>query len=403
MALSAGDPPPAAEVDAPPARAPELTIIYSAGLEGYLTPCGCDEGQTGGLAGWATVADEVRRSAGDASVWIDGGDLADTEARMPYVLEAYRELGCSLIALSDHDLALGAVAAASARGLSVLQGAAEAPGRTVAVGPYRVHAQEAALNAPPPPCPGGADVYVLVRRSDQASNVEWVSAATDWDGPMIVLGVPADEPTAEIRGQVAVVQGAARGSRVVAIDFGTDAGRLAPLRVRRELVTDKTPWHPAVQRIADGYYAEQQSTVGSGAGPTDAPPDPNAPLEDRGVALALDCRSCHHKAYDVWQESRHARALETLRQRARLVAECVGCHSQVYRDTGRLSAPGLPAEEQGLTCMACHGAATTHAMTGDPQFVMRPASEAACTPCHRPPHTTGPFDWGARRGAVRHW
>jgi len=399
MALSAGDPPPAAEVDAPPARAPELTIIYSAGLEGYLTPCGCDEGQTGGLAAWATVADEARRSAGGATVWIDGGDVADSAVRVPYVLEAYRELGCDLVCLSPRDVALGIAAAASGDIGLAFASAAEAPVHTIRTGDYRVRAQVVAPDTPCPQCPGGADAYALVRRADLQSNLAWAAGTAAWDAPVVVLGDPAEEPMAEISGQIAVVQGAPRGGSVVAVDLAARDGRLVPLDVRRTAVSDKAPRHPVVQRVADRYYREQQGALQA----ADDAPDPAAALEERGVALAVDCRPCHQSAYEVWQASRHARAFETLRSRGRLVAECVACHSQAYRDTGQLAAPAAPTGEQSLTCMACHGAATTHAMTGDPQFITRPASEAACTPCHRAPHITGPFDWEAGRERIRHW
>ncbi len=101
-----------------PPRAFDVTLVYSSDLEGELEPCGCTEGQLGGLArrvAWIKAA----QAAGEHLVLLDSGDLYFRREAIPRILEPqlrlkaraiagiYERLRYSPAALGELDLALG--------------------------------------------------------------------------------------------------------------------------------------------------------------------------------------------------------------------------------------------------------------------------------------------------------
>ncbi|NCO89703.1 MAG: hypothetical protein GW911_15745 [Armatimonadetes bacterium] len=54
------------------------------------------------------------------------------------------------------------------------------------------------------------------------------------------------------------------------------------------------------------------------------------------------CKPRHTKAYEVWRRSAHAGAVVTLRNKQRLVPECLICHGAQFRCAGRFDAAQRP-------------------------------------------------------------
>jgi len=94
------------------------------------------------------------------------------------------------------------------------------------------------------------------------------------------------------------------------------------------------------------------------------------------------CMNCHQDSYDVWKDSKHAHAWETLVDRdVTLRPDCVGCHvtNWNYED--------LSYSYVNVGCVVCH--------QGDPiQHSIKPsknnlvATFDVCYSCHRPDHST---------------
>ena len=94
------------------------------------------------------------------------------------------------------------------------------------------------------------------------------------------------------------------------------------------------------------------------------------------------CMNCHQDSYDVWKDSKHAHAWNTLVDRdMTLRPDCVGCHvtNWNYED--------LSYSYVNVGCVVCH--------QGDPiQHSIKPskntlvASFDTCYSCHRPDHST---------------
>lgn len=88
-----------------------------------------------------------------------------------------------------------------------------------------------------------------------------------------------------------------------------------------------------------------------------------------GYVGAKACAECHTSgagggAYGVWERSAHARAFTTLKNakprkdgsRASETPRCLKCH--VTEGGEALNVAGTSRREEGITCEACHGAAS---------------------------------------------
>ncbi|QDU67541.1 UshA-like (seleno)protein [Engelhardtia mirabilis] len=100
------------------AESSDLRLLYTATLDGYIEPCGCTKGKTGGID---RIAAAVRANRADhpGTLFIDAGDLFSDALRVDdlkreqllikadEMLGMWAELGCEAMGLGDLDLALG--------------------------------------------------------------------------------------------------------------------------------------------------------------------------------------------------------------------------------------------------------------------------------------------------------
>lgn len=126
-----------------------------------------------------------------------------------------------------------------------------------------------------------------------------------------------------------------------------------------------------------------------------------------GVAVAADfvgpesCKGCHPAAYEAWQQSKHARAMDSLSETQKRDARCLTCH-----------APNQAREGVAhVTCETCHGGGQYYS----PEYVMKDAelarlvglvdpSEKQCRTCHDASSPSlRPFDFKESLKAIDHW
>ncbi|MDE3269636.1 MAG: cytochrome c family protein [Pseudomonadota bacterium] len=101
---------------------------------------------------------------------------------------------------------------------------------------------------------------------------------------------------------------------------------------------------------------------------------------------ALACKGCHVKEYLVWEQSKHAQAMQTLVAKNRhLNVDCVACHSVGFGSGGYVSEK-FTNHLAGVQCENCHGAGIEHIKSGGK--VKTPHGKGFnCIACHHPPHT----------------
>ena len=126
-----------------------------------------------------------------------------------------------------------------------------------------------------------------------------------------------------------------------------------------------------------------------------------------GAAGAADfvgpesCKGCHQAAYEAWQQSKHARAMDSLSDAQKKDARCLTCHApdQAQQATAH------------ITCETCHGGGQYYS----PSYVMKDSelvrlvglvdpSEKQCRTCHdASTPSLRPFDFKESLKAIDHW
>jgi hypothetical protein len=75
------------------------------------------------------------------------------------------------------------------------------------------------------------------------------------------------------------------------------------------------------------------------------------------------CKSCHAQQHQIWSESAHAKAFETLRaQHVEKNTDCVRCHVTGFGEEGGY--PGGGPAMAGVGCESCHGPGGDHVTEG---------------------------------------
>ncbi len=209
-ALAGGPPRPAP----PPDR---LTLVYLADLGGTLEPCGCSQGQRGGLPRIATALQRIR-AEGTRTVFLGGGDLLfesplDSErrpqdlAKARATAEALRLMRLDATVAGERDRAAGEDLLSRA-GLRVVRGVRLGP---VGFGEWG-HVPEAPIRV------------AVVHRGGTRAALPLAEEARR-QGVQLLLAAHRDDLLADdfdravLDAPVPVVQGRGRGQSLVRVDF----------------------------------------------------------------------------------------------------------------------------------------------------------------------------------------
>lgn len=100
------------------------------------------------------------------------------------------------------------------------------------------------------------------------------------------------------------------------------------------------------------------------------------------------CKSCHESAYKVWESSKHALALATIKRVERLAdPECVSCHVLGFHEKGGFASEELSPQFSNVQCENCHGPRKDHAANPTVKSKVKIDANASCAECHTPPHS----------------
>ena len=342
------------------------------------------------------------------SVIVDGGNLGGDPAKRPVILESMAKMSYAAC-LTGTDEADSVRKDAGKGKLSLTppfdpadpkatSWAGELGGVRVGLLRLEPHgssgqdASEAALVSALEALKKRADVVALASRLSDAENRRLARRLGPAGLLQAIFVAPAnctpDLPT--VTDGVLLCPTKDRGQTVTLLQAERTVGQPWKLSCRLESIgTAYTP-DPGVAGLIARYYETQQTTLAAATA--------EKPLSEASYAPAPRCKPCHAKAYEVWRKSAHARAVETLRGKQRLVPECLACHSEPFRRNGRFDA-GLAAEDDGVQCSTCHGDAILHALTRGAEKMSR---ELECGECHDAVHHA---DFGTEKALVviRHW
>jgi hypothetical protein len=111
-------------------------------------------------------------------------------------------------------------------------------------------------------------------------------------------------------------------------------------------------------------------------------------LKTTNFASAQACAQCHTSAHKTWQESHHAKAWKTLKDRDKHEdPSCVSCHVLGFDAKGGFVSEVKSPQFINVQCENCHGPMKDH--TQNPtKYKSTIKAKEVCTTCHQPPHTT---------------
>ena len=108
------------------------------------------------------------------------------------------------------------------------------------------------------------------------------------------------------------------------------------------------------------------------------------------------CLDCHYEKFDAWAQTRHATALETLKQAGQQTnAICLKCHTVGYGYAGGFKDEATTPHLAGVQCENCHGPATDH-VRNPADKTKRPLVELSanvCGGCHNGFHHPTLDEW----------
>jgi hypothetical protein len=111
---------------------------------------------------------------------------------------------------------------------------------------------------------------------------------------------------------------------------------------------------------------------------------PWALSEEAGAYVgSKKCAACHSSINKTWQETNHARAIESLKKsKQENLPDCVKCHVTGYERDGGFIDNELTPEMAGVQCEVCHGPGGGHVKNPGGNKMIKESGEEACRLCH---------------------
>ncbi|MBI3449791.1 MAG: hypothetical protein HY049_12850 [Acidobacteria bacterium] len=182
------------------------------------------------------------------------------------------------------------------------------------------------------------------------------------------------------------------GKRLGEIRVYLDGTKIKQLRASVIHLTKRFPEEPKLQEMVQSTLvrvndAMRNAAAASAPAPSAASarlalPPPESPTAARKYLGTAACKDCHHDAYRVWTESRHASAMQTLVKATQdFNPECVKCHVTGYGTAEGFQTNTATPALANVQCEACHGIAGAHIQDTSRQGYGRVAPRV-CYACH---------------------
>ena len=394
----------------PPAAARRsVTLVYGGELQGYLTPCGCSEGMIGGLPRRATFLADLRRTSNGALVNVDLGNLIkepsrQSELKFMTILESYLLMGFDAVCLGERDLALGGGFVAgelfNRREVPIVVANLKVEELADTIRPFRsVHAKGVkvfvtslvdpelvsgmmgvACQAPIPAGKAlaeraaGHDCRVLLAHAALPEARAWAQELGFFD--VVVAGVGQEDPTTpeKVGGALLVAPGV-WGKYGCALRLTGENGGGWTHEFVKVPLGEKLAANPNVVQLIKDYQG-MLALEGARIAPERKP-------HPRGLFTgSARCAECHAKAYQVYEKSMHAKALDTLKDlNSHKDPECLPCHTVGYYFEGGFRSAAETPEFGGVGCECCHGPGARHVEDNAAESIER-GGEEGCLECH---------------------
>lgn len=422
----------------------ELTVHFTCDSHGRLQPCGCFTGQHGGLGRLKTWMKE--KSPQTQCLNLDvGGAIAGNKdydiIQYDYMTQAFREMDYAALNMGGREATvsatqLRAMAAASSvpmisaslvdaqsgellldayqiveRGelkigiLGVLSPTStSAPGEGV-----RVLGLNEAINQQLPSLSEKSDLIILLAF---ASEEEMRRLARDYFEFSMILGGDVPSPSQEIiKENDSLILFTTNEARTVGTLSATieksDAVSLTEPSFSIDMLWERIEQDEKILALIEQYLDEIRNTELAIDDPEALDPDsiPGVKPTAHYVGTA-SCRDCHPKAYQVWKNSGHAHAFETLvKKGSDADPHCIACHTVGFGKHSGYRRAMTDNRLLDVGCESCHGPASEHIARykhGEANsFQFRPLGPGDCKSCHYGEFSR-PFVWESFWPAIKH-
>ena len=394
-----------------------LRLFLTGSAGGYLTPCGCESGQFGGISRRATYLKRVRRPSDLA---LDLGNLASIgspswHSTVEWSLEGLRTLCYDALVPGEGELRLAAefeAAVARHPGVPVLCANLRRDDGSRVFEPWLLHALPDGRNVavigvsePFPDVPAGwrfdaprdAVLALLPQLAGKADAVIVAGALRDDAAKALAAALPG---VALVAGGWTTVgsDGLVRTAGAPAVLVGEFAWYVGTVDFDAKLVARSAGKSWIDAGLPDdpdaAIVVTRAAAQASEAGPVYAERVQGA-LRAAGYAGSAACADCHAAATAAWAKSGHAHAMQTLvDKQAERDPQCVVCHLQdVHPLEGPTTVVPPETNDLGIGCEACHGGAAQHVSRAREgargvAIALAPATREACLRCHVPPNAT---------------
>jgi hypothetical protein len=439
---------------------PACVLVISGEQDGYLQPCGCTDGQLGGLGRRYDLIEKIR-----AQNWpvapIDLGNLVHNpgssrggfeqeKVKFGIALKALASMKYDAVALGPEDLKLGVMET-----MGQLLNAKEPPFLAANVKPadgFEGTIRDAVVTEAGPVKIGITavlDPAAFAALPDPDKEGLLTLKAPDEALPAVI-----DRLAKESQVKVLLVQGPPEearrlGAKFPAFDLVVSTSKFAdPIDTKPEMLNDgktmlievgkKGKYVGVVGVFPDStprfkYHRQALNTRYKEAEPMRALIDEEYQNVLRSVGVvenfprranveaptgasyvgAETCKTCHPNTFNKWAASKHARAYQALlsnpKRNREHDAECISCHTTGFGyNTGWVSAEATPALK-GNQCENCHGPASLHIAEPDNLAFRKPMARTAesadrnglCIRCHDEDNDHN-FTFGGRYPVISH-
>ena len=439
---------------------PAGAVVISGEQGGYLEPCGCTQGQLGGLGRRYDLAERLRAQGLPLALVDLGGLIADpasarggieqTKIKFNVALRALTAMKYDAIALSAADLKVGVaetlgqllnmgdgpkVVAANVEPAQGFEGAIRKSVVTTA-GPVKVgitavldpetwdalpDPDKAALipiSSPQQALPAvladlekRTDVQILLVQGPPERAKALAETFPEFDLVVATSHVadPPDQPESLNGGRTMLISVGKKGKYVGVVGLFPNAE--PRFRYKRVTLGPRYKMAEPIAKLLNEDYQDELKAVGVVENISRRVNIKGAPGSTYVGAEA--CKGCHPNTFNKWASTKHAHAFESITHDPRgnrsADAECISCHTTGFEFVGGWVSPEKTLVLKGNGCENCHGPSSKHVAEPDNldfrKAIALKAAEAdrsgLCLKCHDEDNSPK-FDFATYWGKVMH-
>ena len=420
----------------------QFTIIFSGEENGYIKPCGCTEGQLGGINRRYLAIDSIKKEKG-LVLPISLGDIPGTpdrqnEIKMETILNAMEMMEYVVHNIGEKDLAMG---------YNILHYFSQIYNITFissnikfydnidnTIKPYlikriKINDSEikiAFLGILSPYLLENdlfnieildpeeslkpiidrvskkeeVDFIVLLSHAEKEETLEIADVFPQLD--LIITGHELDDPDIYVKkvDHTLITSAGKLGKYIGAITFSNENGKWNILADNKGKLVRKISLSPKfnkpsnIDNLIDIYKDKvreeelviKRQRISSGHG--------------EEYVGSLMCGSCHIKIYQHWKNTKHSKAFETLKENDdQFDPECIKCHVVGFDYSAGFVSIDKTPDLKSVGCESCHGYGNKH--TEDTSTPYNNVYKTECIKCHDPENSPH-FEYNSYWNEIKH-